>query len=141
MPKIVKKNGARRGALVLRRSAHDVWLAGLGALTLAEEEGGKLFKSLVKRGAVLESKNKDRIEKLVSRVKPMREDAAEALHKVGAGVDGSMAAVLHRLGVPTRKEIAGLTKRVEELTHSMERRRSPARKPAHRKAAATSPVV
>ncbi len=134
MPKSVKKNGARHGALVLRRSAHDVWLAGLGALSLAEEEGGKLFRALVKRGAGLETRNAERIEKLVKRVKPVREDAVEALHRVGVGVDSSLAGVLHRLGVPTRKEIAGLTKRVEELTHSLERRRPRAHK-AHAKAA------
>ena len=89
---------------------------------------------------LLEAKNRQRLEKVISRVKPVRQDAADALHRVGAGVDTSMAAVLHRLGVPTRKEIAGLTKRVEELTHSLERRRPRARKPAH-KATATSPVL
>ena len=136
MPKIVKRNGARHGALVLRRSAHDVWLAGLGALSLAEEEGGRLFKALVKKGAGVEAKGKGQLDKLVSRVKPMREDAAEAWHRVGANMDSSMAAVLHRLGVPTRKEIAGLTKRVEELTHSLERRRTRAHKPAHKPAPA-----
>ncbi len=139
MPKSAKKNGARHRALVLRKSAHDVWLAGLGALSLAEEEGGKLFKELVKKGVGLEAKNRARLAKVVSRVKPMREDAAEALHRMGAGVDTSLAAVLHRLGVPTRKEIAGLTKRVEELTHSLERRRPRARRAAHAKAAPVAP--
>jgi len=48
MPKLIKKNGVHHGAVMLRKSAHDVWLAGLGALSLAEEEGGKLFKALVR---------------------------------------------------------------------------------------------
>jgi poly(hydroxyalkanoate) granule-associated protein len=137
MPKAAKKNGAR----VLRRSAHEIWLAGLGALTLAEEEGSKLFKSLVKKGAGMEALNKARLEKLLAKVKPVREDAGMALQKVGAGMDNSMAAVLHRLGVPTRREIQGLTKRVEELTHSLERPRARHKKPAHHKPASTSPVV
>jgi poly(hydroxyalkanoate) granule-associated protein len=131
MPKIAKKNGTR----VIRRSAHEIWLAGLGALTLAEEEGGKLFKTLVKKGAGTEAMNKVRLEKLIAKVKPMREDAGMALQRVGTGVDNSMATVLHRLGVPTRKEIQGLTKRVEELTKNLERRRPKHRKPAaHHKA-------
>jgi poly(hydroxyalkanoate) granule-associated protein len=138
MPKIAKKNGAR----VIRRSAHEIWLAGLGALTVAEEEGGKLFKVLVKKGAGMEALNKARLEKLINKVKPMREDAGVALQKVGAGVDNSMASVLHRLGVPTRKEIQGLTKRVEELTKNLERRRParPKKHAVHHKTA-TSPVV
>lgn len=127
MKKIAKRNGAR----VIRRSAHEIWLAGLGALTVAEEEGGKLFRTLVKRGAGMETKNRQRLEKLIARVKPMREDAGVALAKVGVGMDNSMAAVLHRLGVPTRREIQGLTKRVEELTRSLERRHARPRKVAH----------
>ncbi len=137
MAKLVKKNGGR----ALQHTAHDIWLAGLGALALAEEEGGRLFRSLVKKGAGTEALGKQRFERLIAKVKPMREDAGLALHRMGAGVDSSMAAVLHRLGVPTRREIQGLTKRVEELTHSLEHRRPRAKRPAHHKPAATSPVV
>jgi poly(hydroxyalkanoate) granule-associated protein len=127
MAKIAKRGGAR----VIRRSAHEIWLAGLGALTLAEEEGTKLFKMLVKRGAEMETHNRERLEKLIAKVKPLREDAGVALQKVGAGMDNRMAAVLHRLGVPTRREIQGLSRRVEQLTHSLERRRPRQRKRAH----------
>jgi poly(hydroxyalkanoate) granule-associated protein len=139
MKKIAKKNGAR----VIRRSAHEIWLAGLGALTLAEEEGSKLFKVLVKRGAGMETKNRERLEKLIAKVKPMREDAGVALQKVGVGMDNSMAAVLHRLGVPTRREIQSLTKRVEELTKNLERKRAhPKKVAAHRpKPSPMTPVV
>jgi poly(hydroxyalkanoate) granule-associated protein len=137
MPKVAKRNGTR----VIRRSAHEIWLAGLGALTLAEEEGGKLFKVLVKRGAGTEALNKERLEKLIAKVKPMRQDAGMALQKVGAGVDNSMASVLHRLGVPTRKEIQGLTKRVEELTRNLERKRPRAKKAATARKATAAPVA
>jgi poly(hydroxyalkanoate) granule-associated protein len=140
MAKIVKHNGKGDRARMIRKSAHEIWLAGLGALTLAEEEGGKLFKTLVKRGAGMEATNKARLEKLIAKVKPMREDAGARLQKVGVGMDNGMAAVLHRLGVPTRKEIAGLTKRVEELTHSLERKRPRPKKPLHHKAPA-APVA
>jgi poly(hydroxyalkanoate) granule-associated protein len=141
MPKVAKKNGARNGVRVLRRSAHEIWLAGLGALAVAEEEGTRLFKTLVKKGAGMEALNKDRLEKLIAKVKPMREDAGARLQKVGVGMDNSMAAVLHRLGVPTRKEIQGLTKRVEELTHSLERRPRPKKPAAHHKPAPLAPVA
>jgi poly(hydroxyalkanoate) granule-associated protein len=138
MPKAAKKDGAR----VIRRSAHEIWLAGLGALTLAEEEGGRLFKVLVKRGAVMETRNRERLEKVIAKVKPMRKDAGVALARVGVGMDNSMAAVLHRLGVPTRREIQSLTKRVEELTKTLERKRG-SRKPARHppKAAPMAPVA
>ncbi len=139
MPR-AKKDGRGQRAVMIRKSAHEIWLAGLGALALAEEEGGKLFHALVKRGAGTEAAGRARFEKLIARVKPMREDAGTAIHRVGTGVDNSMAAVLHRLGVPTRREIQGLTKRVEELTHSLERRPRARRAPRH-KAQPAAPVA
>jgi len=36
------------------KSSHDVWLAGLGALAVAEQEGSDLFKALVKKGKEFE---------------------------------------------------------------------------------------
>lgn len=38
----------------VRESAQKIWLAGLGALALAEEEGARLFDTLVERGRELE---------------------------------------------------------------------------------------
>ena len=35
----------------LKASAQEIWLAGLGALARAQEEGGKMFDTLVKEGA------------------------------------------------------------------------------------------
>lgn len=39
----------------LKKTPHQVWLAGLGALATAEQEGSDLFQTLVKRGQNLES--------------------------------------------------------------------------------------
>jgi poly(hydroxyalkanoate) granule-associated protein len=101
---------------MLKESAHDIWLAGLGAFALAGEEGGRLFKSLVKKGEGLEKVNKTRINKLAGRVEGLRGDARSAVAAVRTPIEAGMTNAMHRLGVPTRKEIATLTKRVEELT-------------------------
>ena len=53
----------------LAESAHKVWLAGLGALAAAEEEGGKLFTSLVSRGKKYESTIKKPVDHAATRVK------------------------------------------------------------------------
>jgi polyhydroxyalkanoate synthesis regulator phasin len=37
----------------MKDTANKVWLAGLGAVAMAEEEGGKLFKDLVSKGKVV----------------------------------------------------------------------------------------
>ncbi len=103
-------------------SARNVWLAGVGALSMAEEEGGKMFETLVKKGAAYETKNRKRLETMVTNVKDMRGDVSAVFGKVVSPVNSAMEKAMHQLGVPTRKEIATLTKRVEELTKAVDRR-------------------
>ncbi len=57
----------------LKQNAEKVWMAGLGALATAEEEGGKLFRGLVKKGETYEKKGLAQFEKLKAKV----EGAAE----------------------------------------------------------------
>lgn len=113
-------------------SARNVWLAGVGALSMAEEEGGRMFETLVKRGAAYETKNRKRLETMVANVKDMRGDVSAVFGKVVSPVNTAMEKAMHQLGVPTRKEIATLTKRVEELTKAVERRGVKRRAAAHR---------
>src|SRR5262245_34511947 len=40
------------------KSSHQIWLAGLGAFSRAQAEGGKLFEALVKQGADLQNKTR-----------------------------------------------------------------------------------
>jgi poly(hydroxyalkanoate) granule-associated protein len=104
-----------------RESARSVWLAGVGALSLAEEEGGRLFERLVKMGAAYEAKNRKRLEAMLNNVRDVRHDVTAAMGKAVAPVNQVMDAAMHRLGVPTRREIATLSKRVEELTRAVNR--------------------
>jgi poly(hydroxyalkanoate) granule-associated protein len=48
-------------------SAQQIWLAGLGAFVKAQAEGGKLFESLVKEGAALDSKTRKFTDSKVAR--------------------------------------------------------------------------
>ena len=120
----------------LKESVNKVWLAGLGALAMAEEEGSKLFKNLVKKGEEYEVKGKAEIGKEFGKLKDIvvevRGKAGKAIEevsgKVGGKVDDQVASALARLGVPSKDEIATLTARVEELTSLVEKLKAP--KPA-----------
>ena len=105
----------------IKTSAHKIWLAGLGAVAMAEEGGEKLFKNLVERGEGLETRGKEQVDQLKEKVTDATSKGKDALGKVGSSFDDTVAGALTRLGVPTRDEIATLTKRVEELTASVER--------------------
>ena len=158
---MAKKN-AKVSPNDLKDSANKVWLAGLGALATAEEEGGRLFRGLVRKGESYEKKGMAQIDSLKERVEELAgaarerfgdlresvQDTAEgAWEKVGAAAEGveerwdeKMHGVLRKMGVPSRNEIAALTKRVEELTAMVgdkaRRAVKPAAKPAAKKTAA-----
>jgi poly(hydroxyalkanoate) granule-associated protein len=108
----------------LRESAHKIWLAGLGAMTVAEEEGSKLFKTLVEKGETFESRGRERVEKVKASVedaaKTTKERLGDAWSSFETTFDEKVATAVHKLGVPTREEIHTLTKRVEELTAAVD---------------------
>lgn len=130
----------------LKQNAEKVWMAGLGALATAEEEGGKLFRGLVKKGETYEKKGLAQFEKLKAKVEGAAESAkdraGEAWGKVEDRVedvedrlDDRVAVVLRKIGVPSKNEISTLTRRVEELTLLVEKKLKSAR-PVKRASAA-----
>ncbi len=108
----------------LKESVHRIWLAGLGALAAAEEEGNKLFTRLVERGKDVESKGKVEVDKVKAEAERFKTKAENTFDtwgdKLGERFDEKLTATLHRLGVPTRDEIRNLTQRVEELNSKVE---------------------
>lgn len=108
----------------LKESAYHVWLAGLGALAAAGEEGAKAFNRLVDRGRELENRSKDDFKVQADKAKEQFDKAkgkAEGQwEEWSEKIDEVLTRSLHRLGVPTRDEIRTLTQRVEELTAKVE---------------------
>lgn len=108
----------------VRESANKIWLAGLGALATAEEEGGKLFRTLVEKGETFEAKGRERVGEIMGTVGDsvgsLRKNADERISDLGDGLDDTIVTALRRLGVPSREEIATLNRRIEELAHSIE---------------------
>ena len=130
-----KKSKPKKGELL--ESAEKVWLAGLGALATAEEEGGKAFKTLVHKGEryqkSLEKPVKKAKKTVEGTVKDVRGRAGKTWKKVEDAFDHQVTMALHRLGVPTRKEIADLTRRVETLTRKLGATPATARKAVAKK--------
>ena len=101
----------------ISESVHRVWLAGLGALSAAEDEGTKLFNALVARGRKYERTMKKPVDKATvevkRKVKDVRGRAGKTVKKIEQAFDDQIDAALHRIGVPTRKEIAALSRKVD----------------------------
>jgi poly(hydroxyalkanoate) granule-associated protein len=111
----------------LRKYTQQIWLAGLGAFAKAQEEGQKVFKALVREGTSIQKRTMKVTEDKVNDVTAKVTKVAAGLQKQANGTWDKLETVfedrveraLTRLGVPTNKEIAALTRRVEELTRSV----------------------
>ena len=115
-------------AQTVRDSAQQIWLAGLGAFSKAQEEGGKVFEALVKEGEILHRKTRGIAESKVAEVTGQVSKAAsraqsaatETWDKFEQVFEDRVARSLHRLGVPTAREVEALTRRIEELSTSVD---------------------
>lgn len=108
----------------LNSTAREVWLAGLGAFSRAQDESGKIFADLVAEGEKIQTKTSKDVNKKVSsirdevegRVSKVRTIASDNVTKMEKLFEDQVARVLARLGVPTSDDIQALTKRVQELS-------------------------
>ncbi len=118
----------------IKDNAHKIWLAGLGALQAAEEEGSKLFKNLVERGETFQNRGRETFDDVKDKVEDAagkaRDQAETVWDKVEHRLDDAVTSALGRLGVPSRDEIATLTQRVEELTAVVEKLKPAKKTPA-----------
>jgi poly(hydroxyalkanoate) granule-associated protein len=135
-------NGKR---MAVKETAQEIYLAGLGAVAVAGEEGSKLFVDLVKKGRALEktgrAKVEDAVDQAMARARGIRAEAQGAVAKVASPLDEGMTNAMHKLGVPTRREIQTLTRRVEELTRVVEKRGQSAPRAAKQTAKRTRRVA
>lgn len=106
-------------------SVRHIWLAGLGAAIMAREEGSKMFDSLVEKGEEVEKKQGGSpVAKIKDSLKEATDKASSTWDTFAQKFDEQVASSLHRIGVPTREEIATLTRRVDALIISVDKLRA-----------------
>jgi poly(hydroxyalkanoate) granule-associated protein len=107
-------------ARTLQGSARQVWLAGLGALARAQEEGSKLFDALAREGASLQDRLDPHTQAQFARARSSVADmAARASERVEQAFQQRLSKALDRLDVPLGSEVDALTARVEALERAV----------------------
>ena len=154
--KTLAKSDDKQLADAVRASAQQIWQAGLGAFAKAQEEGGKVFSKLVKEGTDLQKRTQKLAEGKVSDVTDTVSKVAGNMGKQASGswdkleqvFEERVSRALASLGVPTRKDVAALTRQIEELNKTVAalsgKATRPAAKPATKpaaKPAAKKPAV
>jgi len=87
-------------------------LIGIGLAATTRDKIEESIAELVKKGELSEKEGKEMVNDLLERSKKMREDMEKKIEKV-------VADTLNRLNIPTKKEMAGLRERVEELEKAL----------------------
>jgi poly(hydroxyalkanoate) granule-associated protein len=100
-------------ALTVKDSAQQIWLAGLGAFAKAQEEGGKVFDALVKEGESIQARTRKMTDEKIAVVAGKAVGTWDRLEQV---FEDRVARALGSLGVPSKKDIEKLSRRVVELT-------------------------
>lgn len=93
-------------------STSRIWLAGLAAFSRAQEEGGKLFDTLVQEGEEIQQRSRERLD---ASVNTLVGRANHTWGQLGQVFEDQIAQTLDRLGVPTRQDIDELSQRIEDL--------------------------
>lgn len=117
-----KKSNAQLSSTV-NDSAQQIWLAGLGAFSKAQEEGGRVFEALVKKGMTIQSKTQavaeEKIAEATSRVTHMTTDMGSKTQgqwdKLENIFEDRVAKALLKLGVPSARDLEALNARLDLL--------------------------
>jgi poly(hydroxyalkanoate) granule-associated protein len=115
-------------AAAVKESAQQIWLAGLGAFAKAQEEGTKVFETLVKEGGSIQMRTRavaeEKLGEVTGRVTKVAgevsKQATQSWDKLEQVFEQRVERALNRLGVPTSKEIQALIARVEDLNTSVQ---------------------
>src|SRR5450759_1187001 len=126
-------------------SAEKIWLAGLGAFARAQDEGGKVFDTLVAQGKEIEKKTRQVAGKAVENAKAQASEtmgkAAGKWDKLEQVFEDRVHRSLNRLGVVSSNDVEDLTRQVSELSESVRTLIAQAKRGGASKAAPKSTVV
>ncbi|MEK7346987.1 MAG: phasin family protein [Pseudomonadota bacterium] len=103
--------------------AQHIWLAGLGAMAKAQEQGSKAIEALVNDGLAFQRKSQaeaqqqlhEATERLSHMASGFGQSASVRVDKLEHLFEDRVAKALHRLGIPSVQDIQLLTARVTQL--------------------------
>jgi len=137
----------------IRDSANHIWLAGLGAFAKAQQEGSKVFDSLIKDGLHMQQQTQQVAEeKIAQATHTMSHLASQFTERAGGSWDRletlfeqRVAKAMHRLGWPSADDVAALHARIAALEQTLAQGTSTqgapnAKHPATQRASAQSPA-
>ena len=108
-------------------SSRQIWLAGLGAFSRAQQEGAKVFEALVKQGEALEGRTKKAALDTASAAGGAAQARAKEVQAIAGGTwdkleqvfEDRVSRALSKLGVYTQGDVERLAQRVDALSDAV----------------------
>jgi poly(hydroxyalkanoate) granule-associated protein len=128
----------------MKEQAQQIWLAGLGAFSKAQQEGTKTFEKLVNDGITMqrkaqvtaEEKLAEATQKVTQVAHQFNERATGQWDKLENIFEDRVAKALTRLGIPSAAELQALHARIDQLEKQLGAKAKVAAKPAAKTTAA-----
>ena len=126
--------------------AQHIWLAGLGAMAKAQEQGTKAIEALVNDGLAFQRKSQaeaqQRLHEATERLTHMASDLGQTgavrVDRLEHLFEERVAKALHRLGMPSMSDMQLIQARVDQLQEQLNKllpaKTTPSKKPAAKSA-------
>jgi poly(hydroxyalkanoate) granule-associated protein len=105
----------------IKRNSNKIWLAGLGAYAMMEEEGREAFDRLVDKGLELEKEN-SRGQQFVadSKLDELKSRANQTMDRIERAFDLRVSSALGRLGISRKSDLDLLHEKIDRLAAAVE---------------------
>jgi len=121
----------------MKESAQQIWLAGMGAFAKAQQEGTKVFETLVKDGTQLQAatqqaqaKVTEAAHKMSAMATDMGQRASGQMDKLEGIFEERVAKALQSMGLPSAQALSELEARVAALEAQLADKAAPAPRPS-----------
>lgn len=105
----------------IKRNSNRIWLAGLGAYAVAEEQGRDAFDRLVEKGMELEKENaRGQILAGDSRLDDLKSKANQTMDRIERAFDMRVSSALGRLGISRKSDLDLLHEKIDRLAAALE---------------------
>ncbi len=103
----------------ITEKTREIWLAGLGLLYTAEEEGSRLFKDFMEKGKKLVEKGEEFEKKTKDVTSEKKNELTKRLDEVVNFFEDKFKATLETVGITSKSEVKELTEKVDMLTQKV----------------------
>ena len=107
----------------IKRNSTKIWLAGLGAYSMVDEQGSEAFEELVNKGQTFERINHTKEIEVApdSRLDELKVRANQTMDRIERAFDMRVSSTLGRLGISRKSDLDMLNDKIDRLATALDK--------------------